>query len=1202
MVSRIIEFCARNRLLVLFGVAVACAASIWSIRHVKLDAVPDLSDPQVIIFTEWMGRSPTLVEDQVTYPIVSGLVSAPRVADVRGYSMFGMSFVYVIFQEGTDVYWARSRVLEYLSSFEARLPAGADPRLGPDASGVGWVFQYALVDKSGQHGLDVLRTFQDFTLRYALGSVPGVAEVASVGGYQKQYQVTVDPARLRAYGVTLDEVIARIRDSNDDVGGRVIELSEREYYVRGRGYVQALGDLEKVAIRASGPNGVPVLLRDVGQVRFGPEIRRGLLEWNGDGEAVGGIVVMRYGENALDVIERVKAKIEELKPGLPKGVSFEVAYDRSDLIHRSIGTLRTALIEEAIVVALVIILFLLHVRSALLPILSIPVAVAVAFIPMYLLDIPATIMSLGGIAIAIGATVDAEIVMIEASHKKLEHAPPGADRHKLLAEAAREVTPALFFSLLIIAVAFLPVFTLTGQAGRLFTPLAWTKTFVMLSAAVLSITFAPALRDLLIRGKIKPESEHPVSRFIARIYKPFVFVALRRPKSTVAMGLLALLSAVPLAWRLGSEFMPPLNEGDLLYMPTTFPGLSIEEAKRQLQLQDRVLRSVPEVDTVFGKVGRAETATDPAPLTMVETTVRLKPKSQWRKGLTWEALVEELNRKMQFPGWTNAYTMPIKGRVDMLSTGVRTPVGVKVMGTSLAEIEKIGIELERLLTPIPGTRSVFYERNTGGLYLDVIPDRDAMARYGLTVGDLNRVVEAAIGGAPIGITVDGRNRFSINVRYPQDLRNDVEKLRRLMVPVGAGGGRGGGGGMGTSGSLEPDREPRLLLAQNMGMGAQAGGAGPGKAQSGNPLAISSAGATATDAPTLGWGGAGTAGGQAGTGAFVPLGQVAEVKIAGGPPMIRDDGGLLVGFVYVDIETGQRDVGGYVNEAKEIVRKAQADGRLAMPTGYLLKWTGQYELMEQMAERMRLVIPLTLLLIVLLLYLHFRNFTEVLIVLLSIPFALVGSVWLMWALDYHLSTAVWIGIIALVGLAAQTGIVMIVYIDNAYERRRAAGKIRDLSDIIWAHMEGTVQRVRPKLMTVATMLAGLIPLLWATGSGADVMKRIAAPMVGGLLTSAFLTLEIIPVIYTYWRQEQVLWERLAPLDAPLLARLERLALVQKSAWFALAGVGVGAFYVAVPAWLTWLLAALALAVALGGLAAYLKARPAARGLVWPAAAT
>src|SRR5512137_480086 len=732
VVSRIIEFCARNRLLVLFGVAAALAASIWSIRHVKLDAVPDLSDPQVIVFAEWMGRSPTLVEDQVTYPIVSGLVSAPKVADVRGYSMFGMSFVYVIFQEGTDVYWARSRVLEYLSSIEERLPPGVVPKLGADASGVGWVFQYALVDKSGQHGLDELRTFQDFTLRYALGSVPGVAEVASVGGYQKQYQVTVDPVRLRAYGVTLDEVISRIRDSNDDVGGRVIELSEREYYVRGRGYVQQLGDLEKVAIRASGPNGVPVLLRDVGKVSFGPDIRRGLLEWNGDGEAVGGIVVMRYGENALDVIDRVKAKVEELKPGLPSGVSLEVAYDRSGLIHRSIRTLQTALLEEAVVVAAVIIIFLLHLRSALLPILSIPVAVAFAFIPMYLLGIPATIMSLGGIAIAIGATVDAEIVMIEASHKKLEHAPPGADRHRLLAEAAREVTPAIFFSLIIIAVAFLPVFALTGQAGRLFRPLAYTKTFVMLSAALLSITFAPALRDLLIRGRIYPESRHWLSRAIIRVYRPFVFVALRWPKTTVAIGLLAILSAVPLAMRLGSEFMPPLNEGDILYMPTTFPNISIEEAKRALQYQDRVFRTFPEVESVFGKVGRAETATDPAPLTMVETTVQLKPRAEWRKGLTWEALVEELNSKMQFPGWTNAYTMPIKGRVDMLSTGVRTPVGVKVMGTSLDEIEKIGVDLERLLRPIHGTRSVFYERNTGGLYLDIIPDREALASYGLT--------------------------------------------------------------------------------------------------------------------------------------------------------------------------------------------------------------------------------------------------------------------------------------------------------------------------------------------------------------------------------------------------------------------------------------------------------------------------------------
>ncbi len=1233
MVEKIIEFCARNRFLVLLAVAVATAGSVYAIRHVKLDAIPDLSDPQVIVYTEWMGRSPTLVEDQVTYPIVSALVSAPQVADVRGYSMFGMSFVYVIFEEGTDPYWARSRVLEYLSSLQARLPAGVAPALGPDATGIGWVFQYTLVDKSGRRGLDELRTFQDFTLRYALGSVPGVAEVASIGGYQKQYQVTVDPNKLRAFGVTLDEVAARIRDSNADVGGRVVEMSGREYYVRGRGYVQSLGDIEKVAVRTTGPNGVPVLVRDVGQVRFGPDIRRGLLEWNGEGEAVGGIVVMRYGENALDVIDRVKQKLAELGPGLPEGVTVEVAYDRSDLIHRSIRTLQGALLEEAIVVALVIILFLLHLRSALLPILSLPVAVAVSFIPMWLLDIPATIMSLGGIAIAIGATVDAEIVMIEASHKKLEHAPPGADRHRLLAEAAREVTPAIFFSLLIIAVAFLPVFTLTGQAGRLFTPLAWTKTFVMLSAAVLSITFAPALRDLLIRGRIRPESQHPVSKAIIRVYKPFVFVALRRPKSTIAIGLLALLSAVPLAMRLGSEFMPPLNEGDLLYMPTTFPGISIEEAKRQLQLQDRVLRSVPEVETVFGKVGRAETATDPAPLTMVETTVRLRPKEQWRmnvherwwsawapgfvapalrllwpdaKRMTWEQLVAELNAKMQFPGWTNAYTMPIKGRVDMLSTGVRTPVGVKVMGTSLDEIEKIGVALEGLLRPLRGTRSAFYERNSGGLYLDIIPDRDAIARYGLTVGDLNRVIEAAIGGSPISVTVDGRNRFSVNVRYPQDLRSDLDRLRRVLVQVGRSGA--GGGGMGSTGSLEGARLPELRLAQ-MGMG----GGGGGQQDQRPPGGLGSYGGTATDAPSLGWyesagtsplepslSGSGAPETGAGGGSFVPLGQLAEIRIAGGPPMIRDDGGLLVGYVYVDIDTGTRDVGGYVDEAKALVRAAQGDGRLEMPTGYLLKWTGQYELMEKMSERMRLVIPLTLLLIMLLLWLHFRNFTEVLIVLLSIPFALVGSVWLLWALDYHLSTAVWVGIIALTGLAAQTGIVMIVYIDNAYERRRAAGKIRDLSDIIWAHMEGTVMRVRPKLMTVATMLAGLVPLLWATGSGADVMKRIAAPMVGGLVTSAFLTLEIIPVIYTYWRQEQVLWERLATLDGALLATLRRWTTVQQAGWLGLVGAGVGGFYVPAPPWVSWAVAAAAAVLVVLGTARYLQARPAARHLVWPSA--
>ncbi|HET7753612.1 MAG TPA: efflux RND transporter permease subunit [Anaeromyxobacteraceae bacterium] len=1236
MVERILDFCAKNRFVVLLAVAFATAGAIWSIRNAKLDAIPDLSDPQVIVFTEWMGRSPTLVEDQVTYPIVSALVSAPHVEDVRGYSMFGMSFVYVVFEEGTDIYWARSRTLEYMSGIRGRLPEGVNPVIGPDATGIGWVFQYTLVDKSGRHGLADLRTFQDFTLRYALGSVEGVAEVASLGGFQKQYQVTVDPNRLRAYDVTIEDVIRAIRDSNNDVGGRVVEFSGREYYVRGRGYVQDLSALERTAVKARGASGVPVLVKDLGEVRFGPDIRRGLLEWNGEGEAVGGIVVMRYGENAMQVIERVKQKLEELKPGFPEGVSYEIAYDRSSLISRSIDTLKKALLEEAIVVSLVIIVFLLHFRSALLPILSLPIAVALSFIPMYLLDIPATIMSLGGIAIAIGATVDAEIVMIEACHKKLERAPPGADRHKLLAEAAREVTPAIFFSLLIIAVAFLPVFTLTGQAGRMFTPLAYTKTFVMLSAAILSITFAPAMRDLLIRGKIHSEAKHPISRAIIRVYKPFVFVALRRPKSTIAIGLLAILSAVPLGMKLGHEFMPPLDEGDLLYMPTTFPNVSIEEAKRVLQYQDRILKSFPEVETVFGKAGRAETPTDPAPLTMVETTVRLKPHEEWRsvsqrrwysswapewlqrmlrpifpdqRKMSWDELTAEMNKAMQFPGWTNAYTQPIKTRVDMLSTGVRTPIGVKVLGTDLEQIEKVGVTLERLLAPIKSTRSVFYERNTGGLYLDIVPNRDALARYGLTVGDVQRTIEAAIGGAPISTTIEGRNRFSINVRYPQDLRSDLDRLRRVLVPVGQGGGAGGSGGMG----LNTDAAiPRVMLAQ--AMGGMEGGA---PSSPSGPARPSTGGGIATDAPSLqfpsmpgvqggtaagamGGSGANGSAGRAGTAAttFVPLGQLADIRVAGGPPMVRDEGGLLVGYVYVDMDQGQRDIGGYVDEAKQVVANAVASGELKMPQGYLLEWTGQYELLEQMKTRMKIVLPLTLLIIVVLLWWHFKNVTEVLIVLLSIPFALVGSVWLMYALDYRLSTAVWVGIIALVGLAAQTGIVMIVYIDNAYERRRKAGKIRDLNDIIWAHMEGTVMRVRPKLMTVATMLVGLVPLLWAQGSGADVMKRIAAPMVGGLLTSAFLTLEIIPVVYTYWRQEQILWDRLRELDPPRLTRLQILAAIQKAGWALLAALAVSHFYVALPRWALLLAFAVALVAVVGGLVAYVAARPAAKRQVWP----
>jgi len=1148
MVEKLIEWSARNRWLVVLGVAFALAAALVSMKKVKLDAIPDLSDPQVIVFSEWMGRSPTLVEDQVTYPIVSKLIGTPHVADVRGFSMFGMSFVYVVFQEGTDIYWARSRVLEYLNGLRGSLPEGVSPTLGPDATGIGWTFQYTLTDRSGQHGLDELRTFQDFTLRYALGSVPGVAEVASVGGYQKQYQVTVDPDRLRAYGVTLTAVTEAIRQSNNDVGGRIIEFSGREYYVRGRGYIHDLGAIEKIALRAAGPGGTPLLVKDVATVRFGPDIRRGLLEWNGQGEAVGAVVVTRYGENALDVIQRVKKKLDELRPTFPPGVEVTIAYDRSGLIERAIATLRHALTEEAVVVSLVILLFLLHFRSALLPILSLPISVALAFIPMVLLDIPSTIMSLGGLAIAIGATVDAQIVMIEAGHKKLEQAGPGADRRRVLLEAAKEVTPAIFFSLLIIAVAFLPVFTLTGQAGRLFRPLAYTKTFVMVISALLSVTLAPAVQDLFIRGRIRPEKQHPVSRLLIRFYEPFVYVALRRPKSTVAIGLFALASAVPLAMHLGSEFMPPLNEGDLLYMPITFPNISIEEAKRQLQYQDRILRSFPEVETVFGKVGRIDSATDPAPITMVETTVQLRPANTWRKRarhrwysgwapgwlrgalhplwpeeqpLSWDELTAEMQARMQFPGWTNAWTMPIKTRVDMLTTGVRTPVGIKIFGTDLAEIEKTGVALERLMAPIAGTRSVLYERNLGGLYLDIVPRPDDLARYGLHNGDLETIIEGAIGGAPIATTVEGRNRFSISVRYPQDARSDLDSLGRLLVPAGEH-------------------------------------------------------------------------------AYVPLGQLADIQVVGGPPMVRDEGGLLVGYVYVDIDQSQRDIGGYVNEAKQVVAQAMARGDLRILPGYFLKWTGQYEQLAEMEARMKVVIPVTLAIVVLLLFLQFRSFAEALIILLSIPFALIGSVWLLWLLDYRLSTAVWVGVIALVGLAAQTGIVMIVYIDHAFLQRKRAGLIRNLDDIVAAHMEGTVQRVRPKLMTVSTMLIGLVPLLWATSSGADVMKRIAAPMVGGLVTSAFLTLEIIPVVVTYWRLEQLLWERLAGAGR-CLRRLQVAAAVAGVGAALAVALPVASLYVTVPGRGLVGGELLAGAIFLAGVGGYVLRRPAARRLAWPVAA-
>nr|WP_293175624.1 efflux RND transporter permease subunit [Nannocystis sp.] len=1074
IIGNLIELCARHRGMVLLLYCMLALLAVRSARQIPLDAIPDLSDPQVIVFTEWRGRSPTLVEDQITYPITSALLAAPKVEAVRGYSMFGMSFVYVLFAEDVDVYWARSRVQEYMSGIQARLPEAVTPTLGPDATGIGWIYEYALVDRSGQHDLAELRAIQDFSLRYALESVPGVAQVASVGGFEKQYQVQLDPDRLRAYGLSVADVGDVIRRGNAEVGGRVLELGGREAFIRGRGYLRGERDLADLVVRAN-PGGTPLRIGDVGTVRLGPEIRRGLAELDGQGEVVGAIVIARYDTDVLDVIERVKTRLDALDAGLPAGVEIVPTYDRSALIHRSVETLQHALIEEGIVVALVILLFLLHLRSALLPILSLPLAVLLAFIPMAWFGIPATIMSLGGIAIAVGATVDAEIVMIEACHKRLESAPPdlsSKDRRRLLGEAAREVTPAIFFSLLIIAVAFIPVFGLEGQAGRLFKPLAYTKTFVMLSAALLSVTFAPALRDLLIRGKIRRESEHPVSRLIRAVYEPFVYIALRRPITTLAIGVLAVASSIPVWLRLGSEFMPALNEGDILYMPTTLPGLSIEEAKRQLARQDAIIAGFPEVERVFGKVGRAETATDPAPLSMVETLVMLKPAEQWptvaltrwhsdwapdflhapltyfwpeSRAETWDELVAKLGASLQLPGWTGAYTMPIRARIDMLSTGVRTPVGVKVFGPELADIERVGLQIESILRDIPGTRSLLYERSLGGVYVDIVPRRDALARHGLRPQDLTDLVEGAVGGETITTTVEGRRRFSVQVRLSEDARSSPERLRELPVPLPT-----------------------------------------------PPGAI---------------------------GRAVPLGELADITLADGPPMLRSEAGLLVGYVYIDLEPW-RDLGGYVDDAKARIEAANHRAELVLGPGMYMRWTGQYEEMAGMEERMRVLVPLALLLIALLLYMQFRNLTEVLIVLLSIPFALVGSAWMLYLLDYRLSTAVWVGVIALVGLAAQTGVVMIVYIDHAFERRLRAGKIRDRSDIIWAHMEGTVLRVRPKLMTVSTMLIGLTPLLWATGSGADVMKRIAAPMIGGLLSSAFLTLELIPVVYTYWRVAQL----------------------------------------------------------------------------------
>ena len=1146
MIEKIIEFSARNQFIVYLLVAFALVVGFWAIKQVPLDAIPDLTDTQVIIFTEWMGRSPNLVEDQVTYPVVSAMLSAPRVKVVRGYSMFGMSFVYVIFQDGTDVYWARSRVLEYLSQLQGKFPAGVTPQLGPDATGVGWVYEYALVDKSGTHDLAELRTFQDWHLRYWLASVPGVAEVAGVGGFGKQYQVDLDPSRLIAYNLPISDVISAIRAGNNDVGGRSVEMTGKEYVIRGRGYITSAEQLDKVVVGRR-PDGTPLLLRDVANVHLGPEMRRGLTELDGQGEVVGGIVVMRYGENALNVIGRVKAKIKEIEPGLPKGVKIVTTYDRSDLINRSIATLRRTLIEEAVIVSLVIIVFLLHVPSALRAIITLPTAVVLAFIPMKLMGLTANIMSLGGIAI--GAMVDEAVVMIENVHKKLEHAPPDADRKELIIHACQEIGRPLFFSLMVITVSFLPVFTLEGQAGRLFKPLAYTKTFSMFTAALLSITLAPALMLLLAPKHIVPESRHPVSRSLQRLYHPWMTALMRRRFLSISLAAIAVLSCLPilLLGKLGWEFMPPLNERDILYMPTTLPGVSITEAGRILQVQDKLIKEFPEVEHVFGKTGKASTSTDPAPLDMMETTILLKPEEQWRKThvrrwysgwapaslkpalrrlwpedrtISWEELRDQLDQRLQLPGVTNAWTMPIKARIDMLTTGIRTPVGIKIFGPDLNQIEKIGQRLETVLHDVPGTRSVYAERTTGGYYVDIIPRREEAARYGLSVTQVEDIVETAIGGTPIGTTVEGPARFTINVRYARELRDDLNRLSHVLVPIPTGGGvmpvsagSAGAGGMGTSASSTGS-------SGTMGGGpSMGGGGGMGGGARGAPSLDSPdlSGAAARDGVPDWSRGFGTPR----LGAAVPLGQIADIVVSTGPPMIKDEGASLTGWVYIDVVG--RAVGDYVNDAKRAVSK------LALPSGYYLSWTGQYELIEVMWQRLKIVIPITLLIIIVMLYLNSRSVASTAIVLLSVPFAITGSIWMLYLHNllrpgdpWNLSVAVAVGIIALAGLAAETGVVMIVYLDEAYHRYKAEGRMNTQHDLFHSITEGAVQRVRPKLMTVMCILMGLLPLMWAHGSGADVMRRIAAPMIGGIITSSILTLEIVPAIYSLWRGRSVTW--------------------------------------------------------------------------------
>jgi len=1060
MVARLIGFCGRNGLVVGIVVALALVWSAWAIARTPLDALPDLSDTQVIIFTEWMGRSPNLVEDQVTYPLVTAFLAAPKVKLVRGFTMFGMSFVYVIFEDGTDIYWARSRSLEYLSKLQGKLPPGVTPQIGPDATGVGWVFEYALVDESGKHDLQELRSFQDWNLRYWLSSVPGVAEVASVGGYEKQYQIEVDPSKLQAFGLSLASVTEAIPMSNGDVGGRVLEMAGHEYAVRGRGYITDKGAIEQIVVGTDG-RGTPVLVRDVARVQVGGNIRRGLAELDGEGETVGGIVVMRYGENASALIERIKQKLEEVKPALPEGVKVVTTYDRSILIDDSIETLSDNLIEEMILVSLTILLFLFHFRSTLVAVVALPVAVALSFIPMYYMGLTANIMSLAGIIIAIGDVVDSAVIMVENAHKKLEKDGGARPRKEVVIEAAREIGPSIFGSLLVIVVAFLPVFVLEAQEGRLFSPLAYTKTFSVLFGALLGITLVPVLMVLFVRGTIWPERRNPVNRLCIAVYRPVLRLCLRmRYVLTLAAIVLVVATLVPFE-RLGSEFMPPLDEGTLLFMPITTPGISIEEAKRLVETQDQILRGFPEVTSVFGKAGRAETPTDPAPLSMIETVVVLKPKSEWREGMTRDKLVAEMDEKLRMGGVQNAFTMPIKARIDMLTTGIRTPIGVKVFGPDLEQIAAIGEELEGVLKMVPGTRSVYAEREMGGFFIDFTPDRAAIARYGLRVMDVMAVVETAIGGLDLDTTVEGRERYKINVRYPRGLRDDIEKLRGVLVPIPAGrSGAPAAGGMGAPAA----------------MGAAGGGSLGGSAQ-------------------------------------VPLGQLGTIEATMGPPMIKNEMGSLTGWVYVDTEVS--DIGGYVTEAKAAVAR-----EMQLPTGYYLKWTGQYEFLERIQARMRVVVPITLLLIAIILYFNFRGVAQTLIVMLSVPFAAVGAIWLLYVMAYNTSIAVWVGVIALLGIAAQTASIMVVYLDEGWAEWTGLGKIRTTNDVIDMAVEHGGSRVRPLLMAVGLNIMGLFPVMLSTGVGSDVAQRIAAPLWGGLVSLTLLTLIVIPAIYVIWRSFQL----------------------------------------------------------------------------------